>query len=185
MDLVKSVELFAKNKHTGQIRADGTSYSEHLDNVVNRLKGLGVMNQQILCAGWLHGVIENTETTFDDLYEQFDSEIAVLVISLSQDMKLTRRKRNQAYVTLLKEASFNAKLVKLCDISATLGELKNYNASRSKKLRLVKQQRHYLGIIKNEILANPNYPNALSLVASANVIFKKFNQRPISLKIQH
>jgi len=185
LDLVKSVELFAKGRHVGQFREDGiTPYSKHLDDVVNRLKSLGVIDEQIFCAGWLHDTIEKTETTFDDLYEQFESEITVLVSSISKDTTLTRKKREKAYVPQLKESSFSAKLIKLCDISANLGELKNSTASKSKKLRLVKQQRHYLSIIKNDILGNPNYPYVQSLIESANVIFIKFGQRPISVQLK-
>ena len=184
MDLVKSVELFAKNKHAGQFREDGiTPYSKHLDDVVSRLKSLGVIDEQIFCAGWLHDTIEKTETTFDDLYEQFESEITVLVSSITKDMTLTRKKRERAYTIQLKEASSSAKLIKLCDVSANLGELKNSTASKSKKSRLVKQQKHYLSIIKNDVLENPNYPNVQSLIESANVIFIKFGQRPISIKV--
>ena len=79
MELVKSAELLAKKKHAGQFRKDGTTpFSKHLEDVVNRLKSLGVVNEEILCAGWLHDTIEYTETSFDDLYDQFGSEIAVL-----------------------------------------------------------------------------------------------------------
>lgn len=185
MDLVKSAELFAKSKHAGQFREDDvTPYSKHLDDVVNRLKSLGVIDDQIFCAGWLHDTIEKTETTFDDLYEQFESEIAVLVSSVSKDMKLTRKKRERAYAIQLKESSFSAKLIKLCDISANLGGLKNSTSSKSKKLRLVKRQRHYLSIIKNDILGNPNYPYVQSLIESANVIFIKFSQRPIPVQLK-
>ncbi len=182
MDIIKSAELFAKNKHAGQFRTDGTTpYSKHLDDVVNRLKSLGVIDEQIFCAGWLHDTIENTETTFDDLYEQFESEIAVLVSSISKDMTLTRKKRERAYVILLKESSFSAKLIKLCDISANLSELKNSVTSKSNKRRLAKRQRHYLSIIKNDIIGNSNYPYVQSLIESANAIFIKFDQRSISL----
>ena len=185
LDLVKSAELFAKNKHAGQFRPDDiTPYSKHLDDVVNRLKSLGVIDENIFCAGWLHDTIEKTETSFDDLYEQFESEIAVLVSSLSKDMTLTRKKREKAYAIQLKESSFSAKLIKLCDVSANLGELKNSTISKSKKLRLVKQQRHYLSMIKNDILGNPNYPYVQSLIESANVIFMKFGQRPISAQLK-
>jgi len=186
LDLVKSAELFAKNKHAGQFRADGTTpYSKHLEDVLNRLKSLGVIDEHILCAGWLHDTIENTDTTFDDLYEQFESEIAVLVSSLSKDMTLSRKKREQAYVIQLKEASFSAKLIKLCDISANLSDLKNYEASKSKKLRQVKQKRHYLSIIKNDLVGNPHYPYVQSLLESANLIFVKYGQRPIPIKIKN
>ncbi|MGY5151111.1 MAG: HD domain-containing protein [Candidatus Nitrosopumilus sp. bin_6a] len=183
LDLVKSAELFAKNKHAGQFRVDGiTPYSKHLDDVVNRLKSLGVIDEQLLCAGWLHDTIENTTTTFDDLYDQFESEIAVLVSSLSKDMTMSRKKREQAYVIQLQEASFSAKLLKLCDISANLSELKNYEASKPKKLRQVKQNRHYLNIIKNDLICNPNYPYVQALLESANLIFIKYGQRPLSIK---
>lgn len=182
LDLVKSAELFAKSKHAGQFRADNiTSYSKHLEDVVNRLKSLGVIDEEILCAGWLHDTIDNTETSFDDLHEQFESEIAVLVSSLSKDKSLPRKKREQAYVTQLKESSFNAKLIKLCDISASLSDLKNYEASKSKKLREVKQVRHYLSVIKNDLLSNHNYPKIQALLESANLIFVRYDQRGISL----
>ena len=185
MDLVKSAELFAKSRHAGAFREDGvTPYSKHLDDVVSRLKSLGAIDEQIFCAGWLHDTIDKTETTFDDLYEQFESEIAVLVSSISKDMELTRKKREKAYAIQLKESSFSAKLIKLCDVSANLGELKNSTISKSKKLRLVKQQRHYLSMIKNDILGNPNYPYVQSLIESANVIFMKFGQRPISVQLK-
>jgi len=185
LDLVKSVELFTKGRHAGAFREDGiTSYSKHLDDVVNRLKSLGVIDEQIFCAGWLHDTIEKTETTFDDLYEQFESEITVLVSSISKDMTLTRKKREKVYAIQLKESSFSVKLIKLCNISANLGELKNSTASKPKKLRLVKQQRHYLNIIKNDILGNPNYPYVQSLIDSANIIFIKFGQRPISVQLK-
>jgi len=182
LDLVKSAELFAKSKHAGQFRADNiTSYSKHLEDVVNRLKSLGVIDEKILCAGWLHDTIDNTETSFDDLHEQFESEIAVLVSSLSKDKSLPRKKREQAYITQLKESSFNAKLIKLCDISASLSDLKNYEASKSKKLREVKQVRHYLSVIKNDLLSNHNYPKIQALLESANLIFVRYDQRGISL----
>jgi hypothetical protein len=84
-------------------------------------------------------------------------------------------------VIQLKESSFNAKLIKLCDISASLSDLKNYEASKSKKLREVKQARHYISIIKNDLLSNHNYPKIQALLESANLIFIRYGQRGISL----
>ena len=183
LELVKSAELFAKKKHSGMKRKDGTTpYSKHLEGVVNRLKSLGVVDEELLCAGWLHDTIEDTDTSFDDLFEQFGRIVAVLVSSLSKDMSLPRKKREQAYVTQLKEASFDAKLLKLCDISANLSDLKNYDASKSKKLRHVRQKRHYLVVIKNDLISNTDYPKITTLLESINQILKRFGQRPISLQ---
>lgn len=182
MDIVKSAELLAKNKHAGQLRKDGTTYSKHLDDVNNRLKSLGIINKEILCAGWLHDIIENTETSFDDIFEQFGSEIAVLVSSLSKDMTQTRKKREKEYTIQLKEASNNAKIIKLCDISANLSDIKNWDATKSKKLRQVKKIRHYLSIIKKDLVTNTEYPQIISLLETNNLILKQFGQRTISLK---
>ncbi|MEK0366185.1 MAG: HD domain-containing protein [Nitrosopumilus sp.] len=184
LELVKNAELFAKKKHSGQFRKDGTTpYSKHLEDVVNRLKSLGVVDEELLCAGWLHDTIEDTDVTFDDLFEKYESRIAVLVSSLSKDMSLTRKKREKAYTKQLQEASFDAKLIKLCDISANLSDLKNYDASKSKKLRQVKQKRHYVNVIKKDLLSNTNYPKIFTLLESINQILKRYHQRPISLQL--
>ena len=185
MEIVKNAELFAKKKHSGMMRKDGTTtYSKHLEDVVNRLKSLGVVDEELLCAGWLHDTIEDTETSFDDLYEQFGSRVAVLVSTLSKDMSLTRKQREQVYVKQLKEASFDAKLIKLCDISANLSDLKNYDASKSKKLRQVRKIRHYLVVIKNDLIKNTDYPKIITLLDSINQSLKLFGQKSISLKIK-
>lgn len=175
---MKNAELLAKKKHSGMMRKDGvTTYSKHLEDVVNRLKSLGVVDSEILCAGWLHDTIEDTDTTFDDLYEQFGSRVAVLVSTLSKNMSLTRKQREKEYVKQLKEASFDAKLIKLCDISANLSDLKNYNASKSKKLRQVRKVRHYLTIIKNDLITNEDYPKIMTLLESINQVLKQFGMR--------
>lgn len=185
MSVLKSVqnaELFAKKKHAGQMRKDGViPYTKHLEDVVNRLKSLGVIKSELLCAGWLHDTLEGTDTSFDDIYKKFDSTVAVLVSSLTKDMNLPRKRREQEYVKQLKEASSEAKLIKFCDISANLSDLKNYEASKSKKLRLVRQKRHYLNVIKNDLPVS-QYPNILPMLDSINKKLKKYGQRSILIK---
>ncbi len=184
MELVKNAELFAKNKHAGMMKNDGmTSHSKHLEGVVNRLKSLGVIDEELLCAGWLHDTIDDTDTSFDELFEKFGQRIAVLVMSLSKDNTLPRKQRERAYVKKLKESSIDAKLIKLCDISTNLSELKNSNASKSKKLRNVRQIRHYVIVIRNELVENTDYPKIITLLESVNKILKYFGQKTIHLQL--
>lgn len=184
LDILKNAELFAKTKHSGMMMKDSTtSYSKHLEDVVNRLKSLGVIDKEILCAGWLHDVLENTNTSFDELFEQFGSKITVLVSSLSKDYSLPRKQRESVYAKQLKESSSDSKLILLCDISANLSDLKNHESSKSKKLRLVKQKRHYLTIIKNGLISDVNYPKIFQLIDTINDILKKFGQRSVSVQI--
>jgi len=142
---------------------------------------LGVIDEELLSAGWLHDIIKDTDTNFDNLYEQFGNMIAVIVSSLTKDKTLPRKQREKAYNIQLKEASFDAKLIKLCDISANLSDLKNYDASKSKKLREIKQKRHYLTIIKKNLI-NTNYPKIVTLLEPINQILKRYGQRTITFK---
>lgn len=184
MELVKNAELFAKAKHSGQYRKDSNApYSKHLDDVVNRLKSLGVIDQEILSAGWLHDIIEETDTNFDDLYGQFGNRIAVIVSSLSKNKTLPRKKREKEYSIQLNEASFDAKLIKLCDISANLSDLKNYETSKSQKIRQAKQKRHYLTIIKTD-LTNSNYPKIATLLETINQILKRYGLKSVSFQLE-
>ena len=154
MELVKSAELFAKKKHSEKTRKDGSPYSEHLEAVVNRLKSLGVIDKEVLCVGWLHDTIEDTDTSFDKLLEQFGKRVALLVLSLSKDTSLPKKQKERAYIKQLQEASFEAKLVKLCDISANLSDLKKYSTSKSKQLRYLKLKRRNIVVIKNDLISN-------------------------------
>ena len=150
--------------------------------MVSRLKSLGVIDKELLCTGWLHDTIEDTDTSFDDLFEQFGSRIAVLVSSLSKDTSLPKKQKEQEYIKQLKEASFDAKLIKLCDIAANLSDLKKYSQSKSKRLQYLKLKRKNLIVIKNDLLSNTDYPKTISLLESINQILKRYDQRPILLQ---
>jgi len=182
LELIKTAELFAKKKHLGMIKKDGIIlHSKHLEDVVNRLKSLGVVDEEILCTGWLHDIIEDTGTSFEQLFEKFGSKISVLVLSLSKNTSLPKKQREQTYIKQLKEASIDAKIVKLCDISANLSTLKNYDASRSKKLRIIRQLRRYTIAIKKDLIENKDYPKTITLLESINQILKQFHQKTITL----
>ena len=186
MELVKNAELFAKEKLSGVVRNNGNiPYSKHLDDVVNRLKSLGVVDDDVLCSGWLHDTMEQANVSFDELYERFGSKVAVLVSDLTRDMTMSKKKREQAYARQLKDSSSDSKLIKLCDISANLSDLKNYDTSKSKKLHLVRQQRRYLLAVKDDLLENANYPKIPILLASIEQILNRFAQRPSKIKPNH
>ena len=84
MTLLENAELFAKSKHAGKLKKSGNTYSNHLENVVSRLKSLGIIDEEVLCAGWLHDILEDTDTSFDELFEKFGRRIAVLTLSLTK-----------------------------------------------------------------------------------------------------
>jgi len=181
MTKLEKAELFAKEKHSKMTRKNGTTpYSFHLESVVNRLKSMGIVNEDVLCAAWLHDTIEDAYTSFDDIFDQFGREVAILVSSLSKDTKLPKKERESQYVKQLKNASFEAKLIKLCDIAANLSDLKNSDLSKTKLLKTVKTKLHYLNIIKNEIIENKaSVPRIQSIIDGINDVLIHYKQKPV------
>ncbi|TLX88924.1 MAG: HD domain-containing protein [Thaumarchaeota archaeon] len=176
-------ENFAKERHSSMLRKDGvTTHYEHLTGVVTRLKNLGVSDEDVLCAAWLHDIIEYTNTSFHDIDKRFGSRVAVLVLSLSKDRTLPKGQQEEQYVKQLRESSFGAKLIKLCDISANLKDIKGSSLSKTKKTKTIRKILHYLDVIKPDLVKNKaSTPAITSLIDGINAVAVSFGHRPVSL----
>ena len=181
MTKVESAQFFAKEKHKHMTRKDGiTPYSAHLESVVSYLKSLGVTDEDVLCSGWLHDSIEDTDTTFDDLYTRFGKKVAVLVSSLSKDKKLPKKDRERLYVKQLKDAPLEAKIIKMCDISANLKDLANSKMSKNQRKKTINQKLHYLKVIQNDMIENKsNYPKISNIIKGINDVLAQNGQKPV------
>ncbi len=168
LSLSKRAEEFARKKHHGLKRKDGITPSiRHLKQVVERLEKMGITKQQrqrgrrrdehILCAGWLHDVIEDTDVTYDTIQKKFGRDVAEMVVAVSKDNRLSKKKRDEQYIAQLKRCSFGAKAVKLADIVANLADLEKSNYSRKKKVDAVKQKVRYLRAIKPGIASKRSH----------------------------
>ena len=199
MTLLENAELFAKSKHAGKVKKSGITYSNHLENVVSRLKSLGIIDEEVLCAGWLQDILEDTDTSFDELFEKFGRRIAVLTLSLTKTkfvidtdddstLSLTKKRtisekqRQKEYAVKIKESEIDAKLIKLCDISANLGDLKKQIISKTKKRKILKKFRYYLLMIEKDLLENTEYPKAITLLKTINKNIQIQTQNMIKIK---
>lgn len=179
-NLVLRAKSFACEKHKNQKKKDGTLFFQHLEGVANRLKNIGITNEDILSAAWLHDTIEHTETTFDELNEIFGNTIAVMVLSLSKDTKIPKKDADVQYISQLKASSIQSKIIKLCDISANLKSISNASISKTQKNKKIKKLFFYLRAIRKDIIENKTaYPKIQELIDGINVIGGKFRQRPI------
>lgn len=183
MTKLESSEIYAKDKHKGQTRKNGiVSYSKHLQDVVSRLKSIGVNDEDVLCTGWLHDTLKDTDATFDEINERFGQRVALLVLSVTKDESLPKKEKEFQYTKLLKTAPFEAKLVKLCDISDDLKDMDD-SMSKTKKKKTVNQKLHYLRIIKKGLESHiSEYPKIESLIDGINQIARKYRQKPIGLE---
>ena len=199
MTLLENAELFAKSKHAGKLKKSGITYSNHLENVVSRLKSLGIIDEEVLCVGWLQDILEDTDTSFDELFEKFGRRIAVLTLSLTKTkfvidtdddstLSLTKKRaipekqRQKEYAVKIKESEIDAKLIKLCDISANLGDLKKQIISKTKKRKILKKFRYYLLIIEKDLVENTDYPKAITLLETINQNIQIQTQNMIKIK---
>jgi (p)ppGpp synthase/HD superfamily hydrolase len=82
--LVDKALEYASEKHKGQLDDQGRPYFfAHIVQVHSILKDV-TDDEEVLCAGILHDVIEDTDTSYEDLIREFNKPIADLVRELTQ-----------------------------------------------------------------------------------------------------
>jgi guanosine-3',5'-bis(diphosphate) 3'-pyrophosphohydrolase len=117
-ELWQKAASFAARCHQGQLRKDRqTPYIAHPFRVALTVRHVfGVDDEVALTAALLHDVIEDTTADYDDLRQQFGSEVADTVAALTKDMRLPEEDRERAYDRQLSVASWQTRLVKLADV---------------------------------------------------------------------
>ena len=85
--LIQRAYDYAKSKHGDQKRKSGEPYIIHPVQVAYTLADLG-MDDNTICAALLHDVLEDTDTTYQDLEKEFNSEIAYMVDGVTKLSKL-------------------------------------------------------------------------------------------------
>lgn len=167
MVTIGEAETYARSKNADIAFCNG---------VLFRLKSVGVTDVTVLCAAFLC----NVNSSFDEIHARFGREVAVLVASLSKDKGLPRQLQDTQYIKQLQEAPWEAVLIKLCDISANLKAIKESSLSKTKRGKLLKQNIHYLNVLKNKIVENkPKTPGIDRLLEGVNETLTHFGQRPI------
>lgn len=182
MQIAESAELFAKEKYASKKRKDCILQMDHLRGVVTRLKSIGITDSEVLAAAWLYTMIDDSISTFNEIDKRFGSRISVIVLALSKDISLAKDQIDKQHVKQIRESPLEAKLIKLCDISTSLKDLKNTILSKTKRTKQVKKEMHYLSIMKQEISkAKLQYPGIQNITDSINEIGSSYGQRPVIL----
>lgn len=117
---------FAAIKHRDQRRKDPekTPYINHPIGVANILAEEGdVTDLDVLMAAILHDTVEDTETTLEEIEENFGEEIRKIVDEVTDDKNLPKMERKRLQIEHAKHATPKAKLVKLADKLYNLRDL--------------------------------------------------------------
>jgi GTP diphosphokinase / guanosine-3',5'-bis(diphosphate) 3'-diphosphatase len=123
--LLKAVS-FAAEKHRHQRRKDvhASPYINHPISLASILTNEGgVTDINVLCAALLHDTIEDTDTNYDELIENFGENIASIVMEVTDDKALSKLERKQLQVEHAPHKSTEAKLVKWADKISNLRDI--------------------------------------------------------------
>ena len=85
--IIQKAYDYAKAKHGDQLRRSGEPYIIHPLQVAYILATLG-MDDNTICAALLHDVLEDTDTTYEELEKEFNSEVAYMVDGVTKLGKL-------------------------------------------------------------------------------------------------
>lgn len=143
---------FAKQKHKGQVRQDGSAYIYHPIKVVEIIKNYFSNHPKInelITAAYLHDTIEDTDTTINEIKQKFGEYVAYLVNGVTNDenMKNVMGKTNYLCDKMLNmdEDILN---LKLCDRLANVLDLNTASSDFVEKYGIETT------IIINYLLAN-------------------------------
>lgn len=132
---VNKARMFAGVAHAGQTYADEMPYTEHLEHVVEKLRKFGFDTPAMICAGYLHDVIEDTTKSYNDIMERFGEEVAELVFAVSSELGRNRKERNaKTYPKMAGNAM--ATVLKLADRIANV----DYSLANGGKLEMYRKE---------------------------------------------
>ncbi|MEA3305136.1 MAG: HD domain-containing protein [Patescibacteria group bacterium] len=138
---------FAKKAHEGQNRRSGQPYFIHPAEVAAHLISLRA-KPEVVAAGFLHDVLEDTPVAFQEIGDQFGFEVAKIVNALTKSENYRfhgsmeerkRREEHHRFLDTIKD--IRSAIVKLCDrhnnmrtIQFLSPERQEFNAAETIKL---------------------------------------------------
>ena len=130
--LIKAAK-FAFAKHDGQLRKyTNEPYIVHPNAVARAVANAGG-DTATIAAAYLHDTLEDTATTYDELVENFGTEIADLVVELTDVYtseafpQLNRKARKALECARIAGISAKAKMVKYYDIAHNTESIVKYD----------------------------------------------------------
>ncbi len=96
--LVRAALEQARADHAGQVRngSGGMPYVEHPVRVAALLDEEGYGEEEVLAAALLHDVVEESETTLEELREKFGERVAGLVGAMTDDESIDSYRERKA-----------------------------------------------------------------------------------------
>jgi (p)ppGpp synthase/HD superfamily hydrolase len=123
---ILAAAMFAAEKHAAQKRKGEAAepYVNHLIEVAQLIAGSSEqLDANLVMAGLLHDTIEDTGTTVEELERRFGSDIAALVVEVTDDKSLPKEVRKALQAETAPRKSVRAQVIKLADKISNLRSL--------------------------------------------------------------
>jgi hypothetical protein len=120
--------IFSADKHRSQTRKDAeqTPYIIHPMGVANHLMNIGhVRDPDIIIGALLHDTVEDTQTSFEEIEQQFGGRVCGFIREVTDDKSLPKAQRKQLQIEHAPEKSAGAAKIKLADKFYNLTDLLN------------------------------------------------------------
>ena len=137
-NIVERAKQFALEKHAGQMYGD-KPYSYHLQGVVDNIaeyieSSNRVTKKEAICVAWLHDILEDTNTTEEEICSNFGNIVTFGVTSLTNNF--------DCYCDYIKNIkTMNCEeiiLIKIADLKFNIKEAENRELTAYEKQRLEK-----------------------------------------------
>jgi (p)ppGpp synthase/HD superfamily hydrolase len=124
MTIEKAMKFMVK-KHKGQLDDNGEDYDKHPLNVFTIL-GQVTQDKDILIASLLHDTLEDTQTTYEELKQEFGWKVADLVLEVTHE----KLNKDKGYI-FPRLHSKDAILIKFADRLDNLSRMQSWGRERA------------------------------------------------------
>ena len=177
-EIEKKAKQFAYKAHKGMKRkGKDTPFTYHLELVNKILKTL-TTDEEILAAGWLHDVIEDTPITLDELKKEFNPKVCYYVDLETEDKSLPWKDRKLKQINELKENDSKVILIAFADKMANLTEMdSDYQLEKEnlwKRFNRGKDEQHWYYLEFYKIFKESKYFSQKQLMRYENLLANLF-----------
>ncbi|WP_163652149.1 HD domain-containing protein [Listeria sp. PSOL-1] len=165
--MYQKAKIFAANAHLGQKRKiTGEKYFSHPLNVARLLANAG-FSEEVVVAGLLHDVVEDTEITSQEIERQFGKPVAELVAAHTENKALSWEERKAHTIETVRLGSLAEKALIVADKYDNLLSIQYAFSSEGKRVwsyfkRSYSEQKWYYESVAKEMsfgLGVPEIPS--------------------------
>lgn len=177
-EIEKKAKQFAYKAHKGMTRkGKDTPFTYHLKLVNLYLESL-TDDEEILAAGWLHDVIEDTPITLGELKKEFNRTVCRYVELETEDKSLPWKDRKLKQINELKENNSKVILIAFADKMANLTEMdSDYQLEKEKlweRFNRGKKEQYWYYLEFYKIFKESKYFSQRQLVRYKDVLANLF-----------